>query len=285
LPDSSQDRTAFARVVRALRPYLDELVFVGGWAHRLLALHELAGALDFQPLMTSDVDIATEGRSRVQGSSMRDLLRQNGFTEELSGDERPPVTEYRLGEEDGALYVEFLAPQAGGPTRRDGSSDATIEVAGITAQKLKYLEVLLTEPWRVRLNDANGFPLGKDRISIKVPNPPAYLMHKVLVLRDRQSGKQPKDVLYVHDTILMFSNAFDELRVQAELVAKSMHPRSMRTFHDCRAEFFGRLDDRLRNAERVARESGRASPPTADQIRLVCQQGLERIFGSKTDGR
>jgi len=87
LPDSSQDRTAFARVVRALRPYLDELVFVGGWAHRLLALHELAGALDFQPLMTSDADIATEGRSRVQGSSMRDLLRQNGFTEELSGDE------------------------------------------------------------------------------------------------------------------------------------------------------------------------------------------------------
>jgi len=177
LPDSSQDSTAFARVVRALHPYLDELVFVGGWAHRLLALHELAGALDFQPLMTSDADIATPSRSRVQGSSMRDLLRQNGFTEELSGDERPPVTGYRLGEEEGALYVEFLAPQAGGPTRRDGSSDATIEVAGITAH------------------------------------------------------------------------------------------------------------DRLRNAERIARESGRASPPTADQIRLVCQQGLEHIFGSKTDDR
>jgi hypothetical protein len=279
LPEFSEDSAAFARVVRALGPYLGDLVFVGGWAHRLLALHELASPLDFQPLMTPDADIATPPRLRARGPSIRDLLRQNGFKEELSGDETPPISAYRLGEEEGGLYIEFLAPQQGGPNRRDGTPDATVDVAGVTAQKLKYLEVLLAEPWLLQLNDANGFPLGKDGVSVKVPNPAAYLMQKVLVLPERKQGKQAKDVLYIHDTLLMFSRAFDQLRVQARLVAENIHPNWVQTFHERRKALFAVVDDRLRNAERIARESGRASPPSAEQVRLVCQQGLERIFG------
>ncbi len=45
MAELGQDRAAFAQVVMALRPYLGELVFVGGWAHRLHALHELASRL------------------------------------------------------------------------------------------------------------------------------------------------------------------------------------------------------------------------------------------------
>lgn len=279
MPEPSEDRAAFAKVVMALGPYLRDLVFVGGWAHRLLALHELASPLNFQPLMTPDTDIATPPRLRARGPSIRHLLRENGFKEELSGDETPPISEYRLGEEDGALYIEFLAPQQGGPNRRDGTSDATVDVAGVTAQKLKYLEILLTEPWLLRLNDGNGFPLGNEGASVKVPNPAAYLMHKVLVLPERKQEKQAKDILYIHDTLLMFTGAFDQLGVQARLVAEKMHPRWMQTFHERRRALFAVVDDRLRNAERIARESGRTSPPSAEQIRRVCGEGLERIFG------
>ena len=280
MSEFTEDRSAFARVVAALRPYLDELVFVGGWAHRLFALHELASPLDFQTLMTADIDVATPARLRARGPLIRDLLRQNGFTEKLSGDETPPISEYRLGEEEGALYVEFLAPQLGGPNRRDGSPDATVDVSGITAQKLKYLEVLFAEPWSVQLNDANGYDLGKDGASVKLPNPAAYVMQKVLVLPERKHGKQAKDVLYIHDTLLMFRGAFDKLRLPARLVAEKVHPKWVQTFHERRTAFFDAVDDRLRGAERIARESGRVSPPSADQIRLVCRQGLDRVFGS-----
>jgi hypothetical protein len=280
VPEFKDARIAFARVVDALRPYLGDLVFVGGWAHRLLALHELAGSLDFQPLMTTDTDIATPPQLRARGPSIKQLLHQKGFNEELSGDATPPVSEYRMGKEEGALYVEFLAPQPGGPNRRDGSPDATLNVAGVTAQKLKYLEILFVEPWAVRLNDANGYPLGKDGASVKVPNPGAYLLQKVLVLHERKHGKGSKDLLYIHDTLLMFSGVFDQLRVHARRVSEKVHPNWVNTFHERRRALFRAVDDRLRGAERIARESGRASPPSADQIRLVCRQGLDTVFGT-----
>ena len=281
MAEFSEDRTSFARVVSALSPYLSDLVFVGGWAHRLLALHELASPLGFQPLMTADTDIATPKLLRARGPSIRELLQKHGFKEKLSGDETPPISEYRLGEEEGSLYVEFLSPQSGGPNKRDGSPDATVGIAGITAQKLKYLDVLFMHPWSVQLNDANGYPLGKDGVAVKVPNPAAYLMQKVLVLPERKQSKQPKDVLYIHDTILMFSTAFDQLRVAAQMVAEEVHPKWLQAFHDRSSAQFAAIDDRLRGAQRIASESGRSSPPTAERIRLVCQQALGRIFGRK----
>jgi hypothetical protein len=105
-------------------------------------------------------------------------------------------------------------------------------------------------------------------------------MQKVLVLPERKHGKQSKDVLYIHDTLLMFRGAFDKLRLHARLVAEKVHPKWVQTFHEHRRALFDAVDDQLRGAERIARESGRASPPSADQILLVCRQGLERLFGS-----
>ena len=36
----------FARLVEALEPWLDRVVIIGGWAHRLYRLHPLAQPLD-----------------------------------------------------------------------------------------------------------------------------------------------------------------------------------------------------------------------------------------------
>ncbi len=49
-----REMASFARLVDALEPFLDVLVFVGGWAHRLHALHALARPPDFEPLATED---------------------------------------------------------------------------------------------------------------------------------------------------------------------------------------------------------------------------------------
>lgn len=42
----------FARLIEALDPWLDQVVIIGGWAHRLYRLHPLAQPLDYQPLGT-----------------------------------------------------------------------------------------------------------------------------------------------------------------------------------------------------------------------------------------
>jgi len=104
-------------------------------------------------------------------------------------------------------------------------------------------------------------------------------MHKVLVLNERKHGKQSKDVLYIHDTLLMFSAALGKFQVSARLVAQELHPKWLRTFDERRRGLFANVDDRLRGAARIALESGRAHPPSAEQVRLLCQQGLERVFG------
>ena len=49
-----QDPEAFKRLVRALEPWLDQVVIVGGWAHQLYRLHPEALELDYPPLLTLD---------------------------------------------------------------------------------------------------------------------------------------------------------------------------------------------------------------------------------------
>ena len=53
-----EDAASFARLIEALRPWLDHLVIVGGWAYRLHRLHPRAGAPTHPPVRTRDVDCA-----------------------------------------------------------------------------------------------------------------------------------------------------------------------------------------------------------------------------------
>jgi hypothetical protein len=45
------------------------------------------------------------------------------------------------------------------------------------------------------------------------------------------------------------------------------------------AALFGLVDDRIRRAAIIARETGRGVPPSAELIRARCHDGLQAIFG------
>src|SRR4051794_41127330 len=83
------DREAFTRLVLALEPYLDVLVFAGGWAHRLLALHEFASPTDFEPLATDDADLAAPLLLEARTETLAERLRNAGFHEEFHGEDTP----------------------------------------------------------------------------------------------------------------------------------------------------------------------------------------------------
>jgi hypothetical protein len=51
-----EDLANFARLVAAVRPWLTQLMIVGGWAHRLHRFHPLATHQDYQPVRTRDVE-------------------------------------------------------------------------------------------------------------------------------------------------------------------------------------------------------------------------------------
>ncbi|AMY08527.1 hypothetical protein LuPra_01728 [Luteitalea pratensis] len=152
---AERDNENIAVLFDALAPYLDRVVIVGGWAHRLFRQHALAQALPYRPLMTRDTDVAIPSGITADKGNLRDRLLVRGFIEEFLGDDRPPVTHYQLGD-DAGFYAEFLTPLSGGEFRRDGTKDVTTSVSGVSAQKLRHLDVLLIAPWSVTLRSTGA---------------------------------------------------------------------------------------------------------------------------------
>ena len=80
---AERDDEKFAQLADAIGPYLDRVVIVGGWAHRLFRLHPLAQTLPYAPLMTRDTDVALPTGITVGQESLRERLLSRGFHEQL----------------------------------------------------------------------------------------------------------------------------------------------------------------------------------------------------------
>jgi len=80
-----EDMESFARLVTALRPWLGQLVVVGGWAHRLHRFHRLATPPDHLPLRTRDTDRPSPPRWRWLAMSAHQRACAYGLGEVLGG--------------------------------------------------------------------------------------------------------------------------------------------------------------------------------------------------------
>ena len=178
---------AMGRLIDALRPWLGKLVIVGGWAHRLHRLSPLASLPAYQPVLTLDADVAFSLGEPPEGD-IAAALKAADFREHLSGDHEPPVSHYTLGEEKQGFYAEFLAPLTGSAVKRN-AADATVRRAGVTAQKLRHLDLLLLEPIVVRLERRDGMPL-EEPANVRLANPVSFVAQKLLIQHLRAPGKQ-----------------------------------------------------------------------------------------------
>jgi Nucleotidyltransferase len=269
------ENEAFARLIFAIEPWLGEVVIIGGWAHQLYRLHPSAQPLDYVPLTTLDADVALPAELSVSGQDIRERLVANGFSEQRFGGDKPPATHYGLREARTGFFAEFLTPLKGSEYERRGERKATKRIAGVVSQQLRYLEILLQAPWRIDLDQSNGFPL-PDRRTVQVANPTAFLAHKVLVHQRRSRGKFAKDILYIHDTLEIFGARLGDLhREWHERVRPRLQVRAARTVERGANKLFGEMSESVREASRMA--GGRRLAPEA--IREACQFGLEQVFG------
>jgi len=269
------DFAPMARLIDALRPWLDQLVFVGGWAHRLYRLHPEASSPTYQPVLTRDADVAMPLGAHPKGSIAK-ALREAGFRQDFRGEDTPPVIQYRLGGEDLGFYVEFLAPLVGSGLKRGGYPDITVAIAGVTAQKLRHLDLLLLKPWDVHLDSTIGVPLDSP-VEIRVPNPVCFIAQKLLIRRHRTLEKQAQDVLYIHDTLDLFSGDLERLKTEwREKIRPALDSRTAANIEQLPRELFATVDDVIRNASRIPQD--RALTP--DRLQAACSYGLDAIFGS-----
>ncbi len=146
MTEQNTDLEPFAKFVEALDPWLGQAVLIGGWAHRLYRLDSRARKLPYLPITTLDGDVAVPTKLKAEESSVRERLLKAGFKEEFVGEDRPPATHYHYGQE-GGFYVEFLSPLIGSEYDRHGKRKATREVGDISSQQLRYIEILMVEPW------------------------------------------------------------------------------------------------------------------------------------------
>jgi Nucleotidyltransferase len=266
------DSEAFARLLTALRPWLGQLVVVGGWAHRLHRVHPRANPPGHLPLRTRVADLAFSPDEALAGD-VRTALTDAGFTEELFGDDSPPATHYRLGEEDAGFYAEFLTPLLGSEMKR-GKSDATLSKAGITAQKVRYLDLLLVSPWSVRVGPGKEVPFASD-VELFVPNPTSFIVQKLLIHSDRPPHKKAQDILYIHDTLELFGGSLGELhRLWVEVARPRLAAKTARRAETIAKELFTKVTDTIREAARIPQDR-RLTP---ENVQRACDYGLGEIL-------
>lgn len=178
----------FRRLLRAMGSSRGEFVVAGGQASRLLRLHPNATRLDWAPILTTDIDVATRLKGHTTQHDLGKALADEGFTAEFLDTELPPVTHYVRG----TTEVEFIVPVV--PERR--ASGPVVRLFGINAQKVDNLDLILEDVIEVELDKVG---------SIRVPSPAAYILQKTLTLTNRRElAKKGKDALYVHDAMRLF---------------------------------------------------------------------------------
>ena len=267
------DFAALARLIQAIEPWRAHLVIVGGWAHRLYRFHPMANVPTYQPLLTRDTDLAFANQAPLEGD-IKSALAHAGFIEELSGTHQPPVTRYTLGDDDAGFYAEFLTPLQGSGVKRSGAPDATVAKAGITAQKLRHLDILLIDPWQITVGPDQGVPLPQPT-DLQVPNPTSFIVQKLLIQESRSPAKRAQDVLYIHDALELFGGTLPGLNAMWQgRIRLGLAPKTARLVVELARESFSAVTDILRNAARIPQD--RTLSP--ERMRATCELGLEEIL-------
>ena len=233
-----RDRTdplSLFRVLKVLSPYLDEIVVVGGWVP---FLYDRYGQMPSpHPLpRTIDVDVVVPRHVEEHGRpTIDDLLSSAGYKARVSASE-VPVVKYELVSP--VTEIEFLTPEIGRP----GKAALAVQ-RGLTAQALRYLQILLEKTRKIEIRDTTG---GLDiDLAVKVPSPGAFVFQKGLTL-SRSSHRSPdkisKDLYY----IFRFLDSSGELRrsIPAEIssLRSRYHPRWFHTFVTNLNDYFPESD-------------------------------------------
>lgn len=269
----SSDLHDFERLVAALSPWLPQLVIVGGWAHRLHHEHPQATRPSYQPVRTRDADVAFGTRAAL-GGKISKALSEAGFREELSSNQTPPIAQYFLGTDDQGFYAEFLTPLTGDGTRSDGGADATVSRAGISAQRLRHLEVLLITPWQLTVGSGAGSVLS-EAVTVNIANPTAFLVQKLLIHTARKPKKQEQDILYIHDTLQLFGKHWNELAATwRDHIRQHLTRKQLNTVKVMKSQMFAQTTDTIRGAARIPAD--RTLRP--EDMRAVCALGLATVL-------
>jgi hypothetical protein len=227
------------QVLSAIRRNLEDFVLVGGFASFLYQFHGRAKPIGVSPLHTYDIDLASRGRVSVRGGkSVHKLLLEIGLEEELTGTCTPPLVKYFPKDKTPPLYVEFLTPLRGSEDKR-GISDVTQKIQpDLSAQKLRFLDLLLKNPWTIDTSSVPGLEKYPNLV-VKIPHPSMFIMQKILISGSRTDKSRAKDFAYIYQVLGYLREGWGALAKDYEvLIDNPEWKRWYRKFIKMSTEYF-----------------------------------------------
>ncbi len=185
--------TGLDRALKALGPYLGDIIICGAWAWYLY--RRCLAPSSWVPVeFTRDLDCISSERLPVRDAHLFERLTANDFEWVPRGSETPPVAHFAWPDEKHAeVEIEFLVPARGDGSRR------IVEIQrGVTAQALRHLEILTEAPLDLPIDDES--PVAGEmefRGTIKLPRMGHFVIQKALIHSRRPRNEQVKDLFYV----------------------------------------------------------------------------------------
>lgn len=177
---------------------LEYIVVVGSWAEYLYQEASLFPGFR-SSFRTQDFDVLLRNiRLPKKPIDLAAELTRHGYLMMQN-----PQTGLMKFDKSGELEVEFLVREMG----KGQLEPYKHEYLGVTAQGLRHIDLLSEHSIVLHLR---GYV-------IHVPRPQAYILHKLLINKQRSAAKQEKDIEAVKDLLAVMSGYSAELLVLQEL--------------------------------------------------------------------
>jgi len=220
---SKTDLLSLLNAIEVLAPYLDEIVIVGGWVP---FLYNKYGEIPSpHPLLrTMDIDVVVPRRVEEHGRpTIDELLSRAGYEARIYGSD-VTVVKYELASP--VTEIEFLTPEVGRP----GKTALAVQ-HGLTAQALRYLQILLENTKKIEINDTID---GSDiSLVVTVPSPGAFIYQKGLTLSPssrRTSTKVDKDLYYIFSFVDSSKELWDSIPAEINSLRSRYAAKWFRNF-------------------------------------------------------
>ena len=145
---------------------------VGSWC---FYIYQQFLGITAYPLRTDDLDILVPVPWKGRPLDLADLLRKMGFSETINPN--GSTAYHRPG-----IRVEFLSAARG----RGAQKARAVRGLGVSPQALRFMDMLLSEPLSIKIMAG---------VTVMVPAPSAFLLHKLLISTRRAADyKRDKDL-------------------------------------------------------------------------------------------
>ena len=269
-------------VIQALEQILEDVLVVGGWAHRLHRAHPLAGAFDEAPVQTTDCDIAFGLKAPApQGLDLLLRFGREGFDFEHTGTEFQESGLFR-SRADPTFTVQLLVPRRGSGTTRAGEAIRTRHLGGVPVEVLRGLDLLEIEPWR-----ASWAVSSHKRLDLSICHPVPFVLGKLLLtcMPNRAIQHRAKDLIYVLDTIRLFADHEDALLRAVPTLAARVGRTQRREIRAAHEETLRPESEVVQRALPLLDELRGARPRLAAQVVRACREGFAPILEALAVGQ